>query len=194
MGCDKKSTYCLTWVNLYHFAGFVYFRYTFRTLHFLSVSMDNIEFKRLRVKLGLTQLTLSVSLGLSKNTVARVERGDWPVRKVISMAMRYLEISSSNVSVLDILEVSVTDIPSDLKPLDVSVTDTFTTPHFSIKDTKSEGFFVSRELSLDEIRELNPDFDARYSRKRELALKKQAQFDAIANGVTVTKKKKKNKH
>lgn len=62
--------------------------------------MDNLEFKQLRLKLGLTQSQLAQSLDLAGNSIARIERGELPLRKVVSMAILYLESISENDSKL----------------------------------------------------------------------------------------------
>jgi len=83
--------------------------------------MDNLEFKRLRLKLGLTQSQLAQSLDLASNSIARIERGELPLRKVVSMAILYLESISKNDSKLSNIDdrLSVTyreeqlDLPID---------------------------------------------------------------------------------
>ena len=46
--------------------------------------------RRLRRKLGMTQLQLATRLGMQKNSIARMERGERPVMRVTSLAVRYL--------------------------------------------------------------------------------------------------------
>jgi DNA-binding XRE family transcriptional regulator len=90
--------------------------------------MDNLEFKQLRLKLGLTQLQLAQSLDLAGNSIARIERGELPLRKVVSMAMLYLESNTKNDSKLSNIDdrLSVTyreeqlDLPISPPPLTVA--------------------------------------------------------------------------
>lgn len=66
--------------------------------------MDNIEFKKLRLDMSLTQSQLALELDLAPNSIARIERGEVPLRKVVSMAMLYLDSTfkaSSKLSVMD---------------------------------------------------------------------------------------------
>ena len=62
--------------------------------------MNNLEFKQLRLKLGLTQSELAQRLDLAGNSIARIERGELPLRKVVSMSILYLESISKNDSKL----------------------------------------------------------------------------------------------
>lgn len=138
----------------------VYFSYSV----FLWGFMDNLEFKNLRIKLGFTQLSLASVLDLSSNTIARIERGYWPVSKVISLSMLYLEILSSN-----------TDKPAVPAPIDSAKPKplpVITSPAESPIDSFGR-------LSLSERQNIDIDFSKRLSKKRELALKRQAQYDAI---------------
>lgn len=66
--------------------------------------MDNIEFKKLRLSMSLTQAQLALELDLAPNSIARIERGEIPLRKVVSMALLYLDSTlktSANLSVMD---------------------------------------------------------------------------------------------
>ena len=138
----------------------VYFLYSV----FLWGFMDNLEFKNLRIKLGLTQLSLASALDLSSNTIARIERGYWPVSKVISLSMLYLEILHSNA------DKSAPPAPLESakpKPLPVIT-----------KSDESPACSFGR-LSLSERQSIDTDLSKRLSKKRELALKRQAQYDAI---------------
>lgn len=138
----------------------VYFLYSV----FLWGFMDNLEFKNLRIKLGLTQLSLASALDLSSNTIARIERGYWPVSKVISLSMLYLEILHSNA-----------DKSAPLAPLESAKPKTL--PASTKPNQRPVDSFV--RFSLSEREEIDTDFSKRLSKKRERALKRQAQYDSI---------------
>jgi transcriptional regulator with XRE-family HTH domain len=81
--------------------------------------MDNIEFKRLRLKLGLTQLQMASSLGLAANSIARIERGELPLRKVVSLAVLYLDsVESKQVDFDDRLSSTYREEQPDLPIFD----------------------------------------------------------------------------
>ncbi|MGI2002412.1 helix-turn-helix domain-containing protein [Shewanella frigidimarina] len=75
--------------------------------------MTNLEFKQLRLKLGLTQLQLAQSLDLAGNSIARIERGELPLRKVVSMAVLYLEFCSKNDFQLSNIDDRLSDTYSE---------------------------------------------------------------------------------
>lgn len=52
--------------------------------------MTPAEFKAIREKLGLTQRELAEGLGLKTNSVARMERGERPIRQVTRLAIEHL--------------------------------------------------------------------------------------------------------
>ena len=52
--------------------------------------MTGAELRRLRTRAGLSQRALAKRLGLHWNSVARMERGELPVREVVALAVRYV--------------------------------------------------------------------------------------------------------
>jgi DNA-binding XRE family transcriptional regulator len=52
--------------------------------------MTNRELRRARASLNLTQAQLAGALGLHKNTIARIERGELPIVKQTELAVKYL--------------------------------------------------------------------------------------------------------
>jgi transcriptional regulator with XRE-family HTH domain len=52
--------------------------------------MTGAEFRRLRTRAGLSQRVLAKRLGLHWNSVARMERGELPIREVVALAVRYV--------------------------------------------------------------------------------------------------------
>jgi transcriptional regulator with XRE-family HTH domain len=49
--------------------------------------MTGAEMRRLRHRAGLSQRALAAKLGLHWNSVARMERGELPVREVVALAV-----------------------------------------------------------------------------------------------------------
>ena len=52
--------------------------------------MTGAELRRLRTRAHLSQRALAKRLGLHWNSVARMERGELPVREVVALAVRYV--------------------------------------------------------------------------------------------------------
>ena len=61
----------------------VYVRYT----------MTGTGLRRLRKRLGMSQAVLAEALGMWKNSVARMERGELPVMRTTELAVRYLVLT-----------------------------------------------------------------------------------------------------
>ena len=52
--------------------------------------MTGTGLRRVRKKLGMTQEQLAHAIGMQKNSVARMERGELPVLKHTELAVKYL--------------------------------------------------------------------------------------------------------
>ena len=52
--------------------------------------MTGAELRRARLRLGLSQTGLAEAIGMRKNSVARMERGELPVMKHTELAVKYL--------------------------------------------------------------------------------------------------------
>ncbi len=52
--------------------------------------MTGKNLRRIRQRLEMTQTKMGIAIGMRKNTVARMERGEMPIRKTTVMAVRYL--------------------------------------------------------------------------------------------------------
>jgi DNA-binding XRE family transcriptional regulator len=61
---------------------------------YILYTMTGQELKRARLALNMTQKGLGEALGLAKNHVALMERGEQPVRKVTELAIKYLLVMS----------------------------------------------------------------------------------------------------
>ncbi len=57
--------------------------------------MTGQELRRLRRRLGLSQSKLAEAIGMQKNSVARMERGERPIMKTTELAVRYLLVMKS---------------------------------------------------------------------------------------------------
>lgn len=55
-------------------------------------NMTGAELKRARAKLGMTQKELGEALGVHWNSVARMERDEFPVIRTTELAVKYLLI------------------------------------------------------------------------------------------------------
>jgi len=57
--------------------------------------MTGKELRRERLRLNMTQKELGEGLGIHKNSVARMERGEFPVIRTTELAVKYLLIMES---------------------------------------------------------------------------------------------------
>ena len=57
--------------------------------------MTGEELKRARAKLGMTQKELGGALGVHWNSVARMERDEFPIIRTTELAVKYLLITES---------------------------------------------------------------------------------------------------
>jgi len=53
-------------------------------------TMTGKELKRARLRLKMTQKELGEALGVHKNSVARMERGEFPIIRTTELAVKYL--------------------------------------------------------------------------------------------------------
>ncbi len=53
------------------------------------------ELKRARLRLNMTQKQLGEALGIHKNSVARMERGEFPIIRTTELAVKYLLVMES---------------------------------------------------------------------------------------------------
>ncbi len=58
-------------------------------------TMTGKELRRERLRLNMTQKELGEALGVHKNSVARMERGEFPVIRTTELAVKYLLIMKS---------------------------------------------------------------------------------------------------
>jgi DNA-binding XRE family transcriptional regulator len=70
--------------------------YTSPALVYLRYTMTGEELRRVRKRLGMTQIELAEAIGMQKNSVAMIERGLRPVMKTTELAVRYLLVMSKN--------------------------------------------------------------------------------------------------
>jgi len=61
----------------------------------LDTVMEGKELKRARLRLNMTQKELGAALGVHKNSVARMERGEFPIIRTTELAVKYLLIMES---------------------------------------------------------------------------------------------------
>ncbi len=52
--------------------------------------MTEAGLKRARKQLGMTQAALAEALGMQRNSVARMERGEQPIMRTTELAVKYL--------------------------------------------------------------------------------------------------------
>jgi transcriptional regulator with XRE-family HTH domain len=57
--------------------------------------MTGEEMRRARLRLNMTQKTLGEALGIHKNSVARMERGEFPIIRTTELAVKYLLVMES---------------------------------------------------------------------------------------------------
>ena len=57
--------------------------------------MTGKELKRARAQLGMTQKELGEALGVHWNSVARMERNDFPIIRTTELAVKYLLVMKS---------------------------------------------------------------------------------------------------
>jgi len=57
--------------------------------------MTGEELRRARLQLKMSQAKLGEALGLHKNTVARIERGELPLVKTTELSVKYLLVMKS---------------------------------------------------------------------------------------------------
>ena len=60
-------------------------------------TMMGEEMRRARLRLKLTQKQLGEQLGVHKNSVARMERGEFPIIRTTELAVKYLLIMSKKL-------------------------------------------------------------------------------------------------
>ena len=60
-------------------------------------TMTGEEMRRARLRLKLTQKQLGEQLGVHKNSVARMERGEFPIIRTTELAVKYLLIMSKKL-------------------------------------------------------------------------------------------------
>ena len=58
-------------------------------------TMTGKELRRERLRLNMTQKELGEALGVHKNSVARMERGEFPVIRTTELAVKYLLLVES---------------------------------------------------------------------------------------------------
>ena len=58
-------------------------------------TMTGAELKRARKKLGMTQKKLGEALGVHWNSVARMERNEFPIIRTTELAVKYLLVVES---------------------------------------------------------------------------------------------------
>lgn len=61
----------------------------------LDTMMEGKELKRARLRLNMTQKELGEALGIHKNSVARMERGEFPIIRTTELAVKYLLLMES---------------------------------------------------------------------------------------------------
>ena len=61
----------------------------------LDTVMEGKELKRARLRLNMTQKELGAALGVHKNSVARMERGEFPIIRTTELAVKYLLVMES---------------------------------------------------------------------------------------------------
>lgn len=61
----------------------------------LDTVMEGKELKRARLRLNMTQKELGAALGVHKNSVARMERGEFPIIRTTELAVKYLLVMKS---------------------------------------------------------------------------------------------------
>ena len=59
-------------------------------------TMTGKELKRARLRLNMTQQELGEALGVHKNSVARMERGEFPIIRTTELAVKYLLVMSKH--------------------------------------------------------------------------------------------------
>ena len=64
----------------------------FLSVYTLDTMMEGKEMKRARLRLNMTQKQLGEALGVHKNSVARMERGEFPIIRTTELAVKYLLI------------------------------------------------------------------------------------------------------
>lgn len=57
--------------------------------------MTGAELKRARMRLDMTQAELAEAIGMQRNSVARMERGDQPVMRTTELAIKFLLVTES---------------------------------------------------------------------------------------------------
>ena len=67
----------------------------FPSVYTLDTMMEGQELKRARLRLNMTQKELGEALGIHKNSVARMERGEFPIIRTTELAVKYLLIMES---------------------------------------------------------------------------------------------------
>ena len=64
-------------------------------LIYLLDSMTGAQLKQARAKLGMTQKELGEELGVHWNSVARMERDEFPIIRTTELAVKYLLVMQS---------------------------------------------------------------------------------------------------
>ncbi len=57
--------------------------------------MTGKNLRRMRQQLEMTQVEMAIAIGMRKNSVARMERGERPIMKTTVMAVKYLLVMKS---------------------------------------------------------------------------------------------------
>ena len=57
---------------------------------YIKDTMTGKNLRRIRQRLEMTQSKMGIAIGMRKNSVARMERGEMPIRKTTVMAVKYL--------------------------------------------------------------------------------------------------------
>jgi DNA-binding XRE family transcriptional regulator len=58
-----------------------------------GIVMEGSELRRARIRLGLTQAELAAKIGMERNSIARMERGERPVKKHTEICLKYFALT-----------------------------------------------------------------------------------------------------
>ena len=59
--------------------------------------MEGAKLRRFRKRLRMSQAELAEAIGIQKNSIARMERGERPIRKHTELSVRYLLLTKKGV-------------------------------------------------------------------------------------------------
>ncbi len=59
--------------------------------------MEGAELRRFRKRLRMSQAALAEAIGMQKNSIARMERDERPIRKHTDLSVRYLLLTKKGV-------------------------------------------------------------------------------------------------